>query len=58
MPENRILSYDKCINLINFLLNNKRANLTGKFIHVNDNYAEWQDKDLKEDSYTLRRKIK
>ena len=32
-------------------------NLTGKFIHVNDNYLERQDKDLKEDSYTLRRKI-
>jgi short-subunit dehydrogenase len=40
---------------IKFLCSEKSNHLTGKFIHTNDNWEEWDYKELPGDMYTLRR---
>ena len=55
VPEERIVSFDKPIKLVRFLINNKDKRYSGKFIHVNDPYEDWSSNKLTSDNYTLRR---
>ena len=41
--------------LIKFLASPKSDNITGKFIHIKDNYEEWDSEISKSDMYSLRR---
>ena len=38
-----------------FLANNRDPRYSGKFIHVMDDYANWNDRQLAADANTLRR---
>lgn len=50
----RIMSSDKCIQLINFLLKNNKDFFNGLFLHANDNYTKFTKSDIK-GKYYLRR---
>jgi|TARA_Y100000310_G_C20665803_1_gene807391 NAD(P)-dependent dehydrogenase (short-subunit alcohol dehydrogenase family) len=55
IDESKIVDFDMPIRLCNFLMKNKNSNLSGKFIHVKDNYEAWKNEELQSDTYTLRR---
>ena len=38
-----------------YLAQNRDPRYSGKFIHVNDTYQDWDDAQLATDAYTLRR---
>ena len=53
--EEDIVDFEYPERLCLFLANNRDARYSGKFIHVVDNYEEWNDDQLSADAYTLRR---
>jgi 3-oxoacyl-[acyl-carrier protein] reductase len=54
IKKGRIVTSEKCIDLINYLISFKKKFLNGKFIHVNDNYKKFTEKNSKK-IYLLRR---
>lgn len=55
VQEQDIVDFDSPGNLCVFLANNQDARYSGKFIHVMDNYASWDDRHLTNVAYTMRR---
>jgi 3-oxoacyl-[acyl-carrier protein] reductase len=47
--------FSKPINLCSWLLSRASDQISGRFIHVNDNYSEWTRSSLSKDAFTLRR---
>lgn len=54
IKKNRIISSDKLINLVNYLIKSKKNFLNGKYIHANDNYKNFT-KDNTNNLFFLRR---
>ena len=50
----RIVSAEKCVDLINYLIKTKKNFLNGKYIHVNDNYKNFTKINTK-NLFSLRR---
>jgi len=55
IPPSDIVDFSQPLKLIEFLARNTDPRYSGKFIHVKDNYMDWQDSQLASDAYTLRR---
>jgi len=55
VPEADIVDFEYASRLCSFLSKNKDPRYSGKFIHVKDNYIEWDDHTMAGDGYTLRR---
>ena len=55
VPEGDIVDFGYASRLCSFLSKNKDPRYSGKFIHVKDNYLEWDDHNMAGDGYTLRR---
>ena len=53
--EDDIVDFEYPERLCLFLARNRDPRYSGKFIHVMDNYAQWSDDQLSDDTYTLRR---
>ena len=54
IKKSRIISSKKCIELINFLIKCKKKFMNGKYIHANDNYKNFTEKNSK-NLFFLRR---
>ena len=50
-----VVDFEDPEGLCVFLANNRDARYSGKFIHVKDNYDQWEERHLTGDGYTLRR---
>ena len=50
-----VATIDKPVNLVLFLASDASRHLSGKFIHVFDNYLNFKEANLAEDMYTMRR---
>lgn len=55
VPPEDIVDFGYVERLCNFLAQNRDTRYSGKFIHVKDNFLEWEDHQLSGDGYTLRR---
>jgi len=55
VPSKKIIDVDLPWQLCNFLINNKKFNLSGRQIHSKDNYQKWDIDLLNNDIYKLRR---
>jgi NAD(P)-dependent dehydrogenase (short-subunit alcohol dehydrogenase family) len=53
--EEDIVNFEDPERLCLFLAKNLDPRYSGKFIHVVDRYESWEDKQLSDDAYTLRR---
>jgi hypothetical protein len=54
IKKNRIIKASKCVDLINYLIKSKKKFLSGKYIHVNDNYSKFTKQNSK-NLFLLRR---
>jgi short-subunit dehydrogenase len=54
IKKKRIVSADKCVDLVNYLIKYKKKFLNGKYIHVNDNYKDFNINNTK-NKFFLRR---
>lgn len=54
IKKNRIVNASKCVDLINYLIKSKKKFLSGKYIHVNDNYSKFTKQNSK-NLFLLRR---
>ena len=54
IKKNRIVKASKCVDLINYLIKSKKTILSGKYIHVNDNYSKFTKQNSK-NLFLLRR---
>ena len=54
ISNSRIISSQRCIDMINYLIKNKKKFLNGKYIHANDNYRNFNKNNTK-DLFLLRR---
>jgi NAD(P)-dependent dehydrogenase (short-subunit alcohol dehydrogenase family) len=55
VPEGEVVDFGYPERLCEFLAHNQDPRYSGKFIHVKDNYYQWEDRHLAGDAYTLRR---
>ena len=55
LDESALVDFGYPERLCAFLAANRDPRYSGKFIHVRDNYAEWDDSQLAPDAHTLRR---
>lgn len=55
VPEEEVVGFRQVERLCVFLAGNRDLRYSGKFIHVKDNYDQWDDIQLVEDAHTLRR---
>ena len=55
VPEEDMVDFEYVERLCVFLARNRDPRYSGKFIHVKNNYKEWDDHQLAEDAHTLRR---
>ena len=55
VPEEDIVDFGYVEQLCVFLARNRDPRYSGKFIHVKNNYEQWDDRQLTEDAHTLRR---
>ena len=53
--EEDIVDFEYPERLCLFLAKNRDPRYSGKFIHVMDSYDKWNDNQLADDAYTLRR---
>ena len=47
ISNSRIISSQRCIDMINYLIKNKKKFLNGKYIHANDNYRKFKKNNTK-----------
>ena len=55
VPPEDIVDFGYVERLCEFLARNRDPRYSGKFIHVKDNFPEWEDRHMAGDGYTLRR---
>ncbi len=55
VPEGEAVDFGYVERLCLFLARNRDPRYSGKFIHVRDNYEQWNDGQRGDDAYTLRR---
>ena len=55
VPEGEAVDFGYMERLCEFLAHNRDPRYSGKFIHVRDNYQQWNDRQLTADAHTLRR---
>lgn len=55
LDESQVVDFEFPERLCAFLAANRDPRYSGKFIHVRDNYVDWDDRQLAPDAHTLRR---
>lgn len=55
VPDENKVDFNYPLRLCEFLAFNRNPAYSGKFIHVKDNYEEWDERHFAEDKYALRR---